>query len=128
MENNTEFLLFSRNDNTTLYGSKVKMLFIEWLFSLVTHKPKVWGLLWKSCSSIKFTFIPTLALKTLGLISYLLQCKCKPYFTNNTRLFSTARTVKSAQKVNKIQPLACSQGLWPPLWIRNVEKMSVTSL
>lgn len=29
MENNTEFMLFSRNDNTSLYGSKVKMLFIE---------------------------------------------------------------------------------------------------
>lgn len=42
MENNTEFMLFLlQGDNTSLHGSRVKMFFIEGLFSLVNHKEKV---------------------------------------------------------------------------------------
>lgn len=42
MENNTEFMLsLLQDDNTSFHGSKVKIFFIEGLFSLVNHKEKV---------------------------------------------------------------------------------------
>lgn len=121
MDNYIEFMLFLPQDDNTLHGSKVKIFFIEGLFSLVNRKEKVWGLLRKNCRSIKFTFIPMLALR---LWESFLIC----YDANVFHILQTlqgcffCQNCEKCPEVNKNQQLACSQSLQPPVWIALLRK------
>lgn len=127
MDNYIEFMLFfPQDDNTSLHGSKVKIFFIEGLFSLVNRKEKVWGLLRKNCRSIKFTFIPMLALR---LWESFLIC----YDANVFHILQTLQGCFFCQNCEKCpegkQESTISLQPKPPAssldW--TVEKMSVTS-